>query len=280
MLDQNAVRRRFDRAAAHFAESGFVHGATRDGLLDRLAPLTISADTIVDLGAAAGGATRPLLKRFRGAHLLSIDLSHAMLRQARSARPWFARVSCVQAEATRLPLADGSVDLVFCNQLLPWIASPDSLFAEVARVLRPEGVFAFATLGPDSLLEIRRAWAEVDEAPHVLPFPDMHDIGDGLVRAGLRDPVLDVDRLNVSYRSTDRLFADLTGAGARNALSGRSRGLTGRGRFRRMQDALADELGGVSLALELIYGHCFGGGLRRHDGACRIDAGGIPLRQR
>jgi len=280
MLDQNAVRRRFDRAAAHFAESGFVHGATRDGLLDRLAPLTISASTIVDLGAAVGGATRPLLKRFRGAHLVSVDLSHAMLRHARGERPWFTRASCVQADATRLPLADGSIDLVFCNQLLPWIASPDRLFAEVARILRPEGVFAFATLGPDSLLEIRRAWAEVDAEPHVLPFADMHDIGDGLVRAGLRDPVLDVDRLNVSYRSAERLFADLSNAGARNALSGRRRGLTGRHRFRRMQEALVDEHGGVSLALELIYGHCFGGGPRRGSGDFRIDAAGIPLRQR
>jgi len=92
--------------------------------------------------------------------------------------------------------------------------------------------------------------------------------------------VLDVDRLNVSYRSAERLFADLTNAGARNALSGRCRGLTGRNRFRRMRDALVDEHGGVSLALELIYGHCFGGGLRRGSGDFRIDATGIPLRQR
>ena len=146
MLDQNAVRRRFDRAAAHFAESGFVHGATRDGLLDRLAPLTISASTIVDLGAAVGGATRPLLKRFRGAHLVSVDLSQAMLRHARRERPWFSHASCVQAEATRLPLADASIDLVFCNQLLPWI---DALVAPPTDEEIPR--MCIAAQGPNPL---------------------------------------------------------------------------------------------------------------------------------
>ena len=68
----------------------------------------------------------------------------------------------------------------------------------------------------------------------------MHDLGDGLVNAGLRDPVLDVDRLEISYRDTNRLFADLTAAGARNSLTARPPGLTGRGRFAAMSKALGD----------------------------------------
>jgi malonyl-CoA O-methyltransferase len=141
-------------------------------------------------------------------------------------------------------------------------------------------VFAFATLGPDSLRELAQAWAAVDDRAHVNPFPDMHDIGDGLVRAGLRDPVLDVDRLQVSYATPDRLFADLTRAGARNALAGRGRGLLGRRRFQIMTDALASGRadGKIVLDLELVYGHCWGGGPRNDPMNYKIDADRIPLR--
>ena len=106
--------------------------------------------------------------------------------------------------------ADASVDVVFANMLLPWIDDPAAAFAEIARVLRQDGLLAFATLGPDSLLELRDAWRTADAGAHVKQFADMHDIGDALVRAGLRDPVLDVDRLSVTYRNSAALFRDIT----------------------------------------------------------------------
>ena len=150
------------------------------------------------------------------------------------------------------------------NQLLPWMPEPAAMFAQVARVLRKGGVFAFATLGPDSLREIAAAQAAVDPHAHVNVFADMHDVGDGLVRAGLADPVLDVDRLTVRYADAGRLFDDLTRTGARNSLAARGRALAGKARFQRMTEALAqsgsDE--GIVLELELVYGHCWGTGVR------------------
>lgn len=279
MLDRNAVQRRFDRAASGFDAAAFVHGATRDGLLARLEPLTIDAATVIDLGAATGATTHMLRKRFRGAMVISVDQSAAMLARASRRGSWLRPAVCVQAEALALPFADQSVDVVFANLLLPWISEPERLFLEIARVLRREGVFAFATLGPDSLSELRSAWRTVDERPHVLPFADMHDVGDALTRAGLRDPVLDVDRLTVSYRDVARLFTDLTAAGARNALLGRHPGLTGRGRFAAMRRALVGEDGGVELDLELVYGHCFGAGARPAPGDIRIEPGAIGRRR-
>jgi malonyl-CoA O-methyltransferase len=283
-LNLRDVRRRFDSAAATFDSADFVHTVTRDGLFARLSPLVMEADTVLDLGSATGRAGKDLRARFRRAHIISLDISRSMLRQGISKRPRFSfsRSSHVQANALSLPLKDQSVDFVFSNLLLPCTDSPELVFGEVARVLRKGGVFAFATLGPDSLLEISRAWSGLDGYTHVNRFLDMHDIGDALVRAGLRDPVLDVDRLAVSYDNPEKLFADLTDVGARNALQQRNRSLVGKHRFREMLSALTGGDGDarIGLELELVYGHCWGGGARVDPSNYRIDAAQIPRRRR
>ncbi|MDH3616875.1 MAG: methyltransferase domain-containing protein [Gammaproteobacteria bacterium] len=285
-LNLRDVRRRFDSAASSFDSADFVHAVTREGLFARLEPLVFAADSILDLGSATGSAERQLRKRFGRAHIVSLDVSHNMLRQGMRKRSWisrflYSRSSSVQADASNLPFADQSIDFVFSNLLLPCVDRPGVVFAEVARVLRKDGVFAFATLGPDSLLEISRAWNSVDGHAHVNRFLDMHDIGDGLVRSGLRDPVLDVDRLSVLYRNSEKLFADLTSVGARNTLRQRNRSLVGKRRFRKMVDALNGEpdSGDIKLELELVYGHCWGGGAGLDPTGYRIDASRIPLRR-
>jgi len=278
MNNTRHARRRFERAAADFDTADFVHAATRQGLLERLAPLLVDAKTVVDLGAATGTANPALRKRFKGAHVIAVDSAHAMLHRARAKASWLSKSSFLQADAALLPLPNESVDVVFSNLLLPWFDDPGPVFAEVARILRKGGVFAFATLGPDSLQEIRRAWCQVDDSVHVNRFPDMHDLGDGLVGAGLRDPVLDVDRLSVSYTSCAQLFSDLTAVGARNSLKTRRRELTGRERFAAMTEILRNS-GNIALDLELVYGHCWGSGPGNDPGNYKIDANQIPIRK-
>lgn len=276
------MRRRFDRAAATFDANDFVHAATRDGLFQRLEPVTVDAAVVVDLGCATGSAMRPLEKRFRRARVVGVDLSRPMLERAAAKRGWFSRSSLVQADARALPLTDHSVDVVFSNLLLPWIADPAPLAGEVARVLRGGGVFAFATLGPDSLAELRVAWQGLDEFEHVHRFPDMHDVGDALVRAGLRDPVLDVDRLAISYDSVERLLADLTSVGGRNSLARRPAGLSGRAAMAEMRRRL-EALGNgdeIRLELELVFGHCWGAGSVARGRDARIDPASIRVRRR
>ena len=273
------VRRRFDRAAKRFDEADFVHRVTREGLLQRMRPISAQAANVIDLGSATGAAIPLLQKRFRHARIIAVDFSAGMLRGVRSKKTLLSKRHAVQADARMLPFADASMDVVFSNLMLPWIDNLGEVFAEVARVLQSEGLFAFSTLGPDSLLEIREAWRAVDDGMHVNRFPDMHDVGDALVRAGLRDPVLDVDRLAVSYRSAAALLRDLTAAGARNSLRDRQRGLMGRKRFRRFTDAVFAGGGERALTLELVYGHCWGGGAGARGGDVTIDARKIPLRR-
>ncbi len=274
------VRRRFDRAASGFDEADFVHSVTRDGLFARLQPVVADAHVVLDLGCATGSATRQLAKRFRGARIIAVDLSRQMLEACRAKQGWFSKVRTIQADAVALPFADQSIDIVFANLLLPWADDPAKLAEEVSRVLRKDGLFAFATLGPDSLLELRNAWAAIDKYEHVNHFFDMHDTGDALVRAGLRDPVLDVDHLTVTYNNAEALFRDLTASGARNTLTNRNRSLVGKDRLEAVRKHIEGAGPGdkISLNLELVYGHCWGGGTRRASGDVRIDPATISVR--
>ena len=281
-LNRRDVLRRFNRAAAAFDGADFVHRAAAAGLLERLLPTRVEASLIVDLGTATGALSRALAGRYRRSRVVGVDLSHDMLLRSRAGRSRWSRVRELRADACRLPFRDNSVDLVCANLLLPWFEQPDACLAEVARVLRRDGLFVFSSLGPDSLAGIRAAWDGIDAFEHVNRFMDMHDVGDAVVRNGLRDPVLDVDYLNVRYRDCRALYRDLTDAGARNCLAGRPRGLTGRSRFREMERRLPrdGQDGQVLLALELVYGHAWGGEPAATSGEVFIDAARIPRRSR
>ncbi len=278
MLNTADIRRRFDRAAAEFDDHDFVHRHTADGLLARLEPLVIDATTVIDLGCATGGATASLRKRFRGATIVGVDASAAMLQRYRKRGSLMSRARAVQADAASLPFADDSVDVVFANLLLPWIDDPATVCRETSRVLREDGLFVFSTLGPDSFTALSAAWA--DAQAHVHGFADMHDVGDALVGAGFKDPVLDVDRLTVTYESAADLFRDLTATGSRNCLSERRRALVSRHAFDTMRTRLEGAAGEqIRLELELVYGHCWGSRAVPAGRAVHIDPGSIPIRK-
>jgi malonyl-CoA O-methyltransferase len=184
-----------------------------------------------------------------------------------------------------LPLADASVDLVFSNLMLQWCDDLDAAFAEIARVLRPRGLFTFTTLGPDTLVELRDAWRAADAGEHVIPFTDMHDIGDGLVRAGLAEPVLDVERMTLAYPDALALMRDLKAIGAHNANAGRARGLTGRRRLAAMQAAYERRRrdGVLPATYEVVFGQAWGPGTQapargRRGGEFTFDVGAIGRR--
>lgn len=276
------VMRRFDRASSTFDAADFVHKVSREGLFSRLSPMLVNAKTVLDLGCGTGAAIRPLARHFRGARIIGVDISEGMLARCRSRRYWFTKTAFLQADARALPFPDGSVDVVFSNLMLPWVDDLPSVAREVARVLREDGLFVFASLGPDSFAALRHAWSGIDEHPHVHAFLDMHDVGDAMSRGGLRDPVLDVDHLTVTYRDADTLFHELSAAGARNALQHRFHGLTTPARlsaFRRNLQNVASS-GDIPVVFEFVYGHCWGSASPQGGGGIRVDANAIPIRRR
>lgn len=253
------VRRVFDAAGASFDAGAAVHDETRARLVERLELVRIEPGLILDLGAATGSAASRIAAVYPRARVLAIDSSRAMMQAAAARARAGAPFDALRADALRLPLESDSVDLVIANQLLPFVR-PDRLFAEVARVLAPSGLFTFATVGPDTLAEVRRAWARADDFVHVHAFVDMHDLGDLAVAAGLAEPVLDVDRIRVSYADVRALVHDLRACGAVNAAGGRRRGLTGRGLWREFERGLEAARGGarIEVTVELILGQAWG----------------------
>ena len=231
--DRAQSRRRFDRAAPSFASACFVHDEARRSLLVRLAGLRIAPGVLVDLGSALGHGAAALAALHPEARVLAIDSSREMLQRAVPGS--FARVA---GEADRLPLPAAAADLLFANLVLPW-TRPEALFAEARRVLKPEGVLVFSTLGPDTLQELRQAWRKADDAIHVHAFWDMATLGDLAVRAGLEEPVLDVDRIRVSYAELSHAIRDLRAAQHGRDGGTRTRERAGGGDLHRVAQVLA-----------------------------------------
>jgi len=234
-------------------------------LLERLAVFAFEPRVVLDLGAGTGRVTCELKRRYRRALVIALDLAPGMLREARRHQQWWRRFERVCGDALRLPLADASVDVVFSSLMLQWCEPLDTALAECRRVLKPDGFFAFSTFGPDTLHELRGAWASADGYNHVNHFVDVHEVGDALVRAGLMEPVLDVDRVEVGYPDALSLMRDLKAIGAHNVTAGRPRALVGRARLKRMQDAYEafrrdDRL---PATYEVIYGASWGAAGRR-----------------
>jgi malonyl-CoA O-methyltransferase len=258
-LDPRLVRRAFDRASATFDAHAAVHGELRTRLLERLDVVRIKPDIVIDLGAGTGHASRALQDRYRQAQVVAVDLSIGMLEQARRQQRFLKRFGRVAADAQALGLKTASADLIFSNLMLQWCSEPDRAFQELARVLKPGGLLMFTSLGPDSLRELRSAWAASDADVHVHRFIDMHDLGDALMRAGFAEPVMDTERLTVTYPSADALLRELKGSGSTNVALGRSRSLKSRvaGRATRTSlEALRAEAV-VPLTLEVVYGHAW-----------------------
>jgi malonyl-CoA O-methyltransferase len=258
------VRRSFERAAGTYDEAAVLQREVGARLLEHLDPIRIVPDRVLDLGCGTGETLAALQRRYARATVIGLDLAQAMLEQASARSPWWRRAlggrpaALVCADAEHLPLAAGSVELVFSNLALQW-CDPGRVFAEAARVLSPQGLFLFSTFGPDTLLELRAAFAASGGGAHVNTFIDMHDLGDALVASGFADPVMEMEVVTLEYTSVEALARDLKAIGAVNALPGRARGLSGRGRWTRMTRSYERfrRRGSLPATFEVVYGHAW-----------------------
>ncbi len=267
-LDKRAVRASFNRAAAGYDAAATLQREVGERLLERLDWIKFQPQTVLELGCGTGHCTRALERRYRKARFIALDLAEAMLRRARRGGGWRHKTRYLCGDAERLPVADASVDLLFSNLTLQWCNDLVATFREFQRVLRPGGVVMFSTFGPDTLGELRAAWAQVDGRSHVNRFLDLHDVGDAMLGAGLGEPVMDVDRLCVEYEQVRDLMRDLKALGAHNVTADRPQGLTGRQRLAAVVQAYEPLRRGGRLpaSYEVVYGHAWGreGGAAAH----------------
>lgn len=260
-FDRDQVRRAFGRAAAGYAEHAVLQHEVEDRLLERLDFVTTPPQRVLDLGCGPGRASGHLRKRWRKAEVIAMDLALPMLQQARREGSWLRPLARVCADARQLPLADNSIDVLFSSLCIQWIVDLPALFDEFRRVLRPDGFLALSTFGPMTLRELRAAWADVDRAPHVSQFADIQRVGDALLAAGFRDPVLDGEDITLTYADAGALMRDLKAIGATNADTYRRRGLTGKSRLKAVAEAYEEyrrDDGRLPATYEVLYAHAWG----------------------
>jgi malonyl-CoA O-methyltransferase len=260
--DKQLARRSFGLAATHYDQAAVLQREVGDRLQQRLDLVRLEPRRVLDLGSGTGQCVDGLLSRYRKAEVVALDIALPMLQQARRRGRWLRRPRCICADAERLPFADGSFELVFSNLMLQWVVDLEAAFREVRRVLRPGGLWLFTSFGPDTLKELRACWAQVDDYAHVNRFMDMHDVGDTLLQTGFCDPVMDVERLTVTYPDAWQLMRELKTIGAHNVTVGRPRGLTGKRRMQKLVQAYeAYQVNGVLPAsYEIVNGHAWCGG--------------------
>jgi malonyl-CoA O-methyltransferase len=232
------VRKHFNRAAATYDTAAVLQRELTQRLLENFDYMRVNANVIVDVGCGTGAAVPALRTRFPDAHLIALDLAENMVRKAAPPPSFFAKylrrniAHGLAADFSQLPLASASVDVIVSNFALHWSPDLPATMRELARVLKVGGLLLFSVPGPDTLKELRRA----TNAVHA--FPDMHDVGDMMVAAGLADPVMARDDLALTYDTPEALLADMKALGVTFAGEGASKGLMGKAAFAQMKAKL------------------------------------------
>ncbi|HKS94330.1 MAG TPA: malonyl-ACP O-methyltransferase BioC [Gammaproteobacteria bacterium] len=255
-LDRQQLRAAFERAARGYDAAAALQQEVAGRLLERLELTTIRPTRMLDLGCGTGGNLRALQRRYPQARLFACDLALNMLLAARRRLGFWRRVPLACADALHLPFAAGAFDLIYCNLVLQWCDDLDRALVELRRTLAPHALLLFSSFGPDTLKELRAAWRVVDGFNHVNRFIDMHDVGDALIRAGFVEPVMDVERLTLTYTNVQALAGDLKAVGAHNVTAGRPRGLGGRRRAANLASAYERfrRDGRLPATYEVVYG--------------------------
>lgn len=262
-IDKNWLSNSFSKSAATYNQVSVLQKEVASRLIERLDLMTMVPESVLDLGSGTGFCSEKLLARYPKANLYSVDIAQGMLTYARSQKSWFSKFRqkqhfiCGDAEA--LPLKKNTVDMAVSSLALQWCFNQNAVFENLYRVLKPGGLLMFSTLGPDTLKELRQSWAVVDDKSHVSGFYDMHDVGDALIRAGFADPVMDVEHIQLTYDNVSDLMKDLKALGSRNAVSGRSRALTGKQKFKGMVQAYEQfrKDDRLPATYEVVYGHAW-----------------------
>lgn len=271
---KRAIRRSFERAAATYEAAASLQKEVARRLDEHLDEMKIQPARILDAGCGPGIGFDHLRARYPQAELIGLDLALAMLQQARGhaappslfgrlAKLWQSvpevRYVCGDIEA--LPLAKDSVDLIWSNLALQWATDLPTAWRQLHRILRPEGLLLFSSFGPDTLKELRAAFAGLDGYGHVNRFIDMHDIGDMLVHAGFAQPVMEMERITVTYPDLKGVLRELKEIGAHTVLEGGRSGLMGRREWQRLTENYERfrSEGRLPATFEVIYGHAWAG---------------------
>lgn len=256
-LDPAALARQQRRLAG--AEPPWLHAEVARRMAERLPFIKLQPRRVLDATPVLGASQELLREAYPQAELLWHEAPGPLLARAQRelAPGWWQRLRGGGAARVEQLPAQPAVDLLWSNLALHACPDLPALLAAWQASLAVDGFVMFSCLGPDSFVELRPLWAEAGWGRPAPDWWDMHDLGDLLVQAGFADPVMDQERLRLTWSEPEKLLADLRALGG-NLAPTRFAGLRGRGWRRellRRLERLRDDQGRLVLTLELVSGH-------------------------
>lgn len=253
-----AAATRWERAAP--AHSPWLHEEVGRRMEERLQWIKRAPEAWADWEPVRGGLEAHALVARRypqsRVHVVEPQPGRAAIARERLAQPWWKRLAGGKVDIG--PVPPGSVQMLWSNMQLHMSADPEALMKQWQQALAVDGFLMFSCLGPDTLKELRAAYNFAGWPPPAHEFTDMHDWGDMLVHTGFAEPVMDMERITLSFATPARALAELRELGA-NLHPGRFPALRARGWRRQLEDVLASQLRGpdgkLTLTFEVIYGH-------------------------
>lgn len=247
-------------------ETPWLHEEIGRRMEERLQWIRLQPKRWVDWAPVNGGlATHAAVRaRYPKANCLAIETSEMRLQKAKVAltNPWWTvwtRQSVSVADLANSLQQQEAFDMVWANMALHTAVAPQSLLRAWHSLLATDGFLMFSSLGPDTLRELQPIYQDMGWGDPSHAFTDMHDWGDMLVQAGFAEPVMDMERITLTYATPSDLLKDLRLLG-RNLHHQRYQNLRGRGWRQSLESALwtlakPDQGGRLVLTVEVIYGH-------------------------
>ncbi len=257
VFDRTLLRQRRERAARGWERHDFLKREIAERLVDRLGDVRRTFPLALDLGSHGDEVATALGSQDLIGHLVRADLGRGFAARARG--------PAIVADEEFLPFAAGRFDLVLSAMDLHWVNDLPGTLIQIARILKPDGLFLGALLGGATLWQLRQALAAAESeiegglSPRVSPFADLRDAAGLLQRAGFALPVADSETIEVEYESALALMRDLSAMGESNLVAGRRRGLTRRAVLLRAAELYSERFsrpsGRVAASFEVLFLH-------------------------
>ncbi|MDP1665524.1 MAG: malonyl-ACP O-methyltransferase BioC [Methylobacter sp.] len=230
-LDKAKIRQSFAAASVTYDGVAELQRTVGKALLDTIDTESL-AGPLLDLGCGTGFLSAKLLAFAQP--VIALDIALPMLQVTRTKLADMSNVSYLCADAEQLPLAGQIADGVFSNLALQWCINLDGVFTDIKRVLKPGGRLVFSTFGPQTLQELKTAWAEVDDYNHVNDFYSEQQLTRFLQLAGYTEIKIETKLYMSSYGSVLALMKELKHIGAHNMIAGRNKNITTKTQMQRM----------------------------------------------
>ena len=261
-INLQRLRADFSHAADSYDAAAIAQHTICDRTLERLDSLKLQPNTILDIGTGTGRSLIGLQSKFPKSVIVANDIALQMLNMCNQNTGINQNCYFVCDQAQQLPFADNSVELIFSTSTFQWCTDLNQVLFECNRVLCTDGILIFSTFGPDTLIELRNSWIQVDEFEHVHEFLDMHHIGDMMLANHFKDPVVDMEVITIQYQELRQLLQDLKDTGSRGKFDRKiaktSDGLMGKKKYKRLVQAyekFRTQNGTLPASYEVIYGY-------------------------